>query len=201
MAYDVFNGGVDLTGLHDASLIKLLVCYITDTIKMPVDKVTVATALQRCGIANYFDTLEAYGELRQKGLISEQNGVYYIEEKGKSVLNELKNELPLTVKEKSVSCIKNLAEDQRRKEENKVEITKQGDGVNVRCCVSQQDCRLIDLNLYMPNNENACVIRDVFQKNAPDIYSIIIAASIGDCDMLTSAVENYKNKLKNDKNM
>lgn len=195
MSHDAFNAGVDLTGLHDVSSIKLLVCYITKKMGGYADKITVATALQQQGVANYFETLNAYSELIGKGLISEKDGVCRIEQGGEDVLRELESELPVSIKEKTPDFIKKVADDQRRKKENKVEITKQGSGVNIRCSVKQEDHNLIDLGLYMPGNEQACVIRDNFQKNASDIYNIVIAASIGDCEMLDYAVENYKTKL------
>ncbi len=189
--HNAFNAGVDPVGLHNVTLIRLLICYILKNSEFPIDKETAATALYQCGIVNYFETIDAFNELINKGLISEKDGVFSLEQSGAEILNELEVELSVVVKERSMNAIKSIIEAERRKRENRVEFQKLEDGIMVRCRVPQEKFDLIDLRLYMPNEEQAEVVKNNFVKNAPLIYNFIVAAMLGNDEMLGSAIEKF----------
>ena len=64
--YDAIEEGIEPGGLRTTSSIRLLICYILDTMGKPVRQEYVVTAMTQNSIANYFDIIDAFVDLRNK---------------------------------------------------------------------------------------------------------------------------------------
>ena len=64
--YDAIDAGIDPGGLRKRSNVRLLICYIIDSVRKPIKKDLVITAMQKNGIANYFEILDAFNDLQKK---------------------------------------------------------------------------------------------------------------------------------------
>lgn len=180
MKFDAFSAGVLPGGLRDTQEIKILICYIFSNFSQPLSKSTVAGTLQNCGLANYFETSQAFEEMvSAHNILKNEDGGYTISETGKMVSDELSRSLPLTVREKAIKAVEEDLARKKSEEENKVIMRKIGNGYEVICSVLDGKFEMMKLKLYAPDIIAASTIKDNFYKNAGDIYCDIISKLVG----------------------
>ena len=80
--FDAFSGGVSLGGLRSKTQIKILITYLANSIKEPLKSSLIIEALQKHGLANYFETTQALDDLLESGNLSTADGLIYITPKG-----------------------------------------------------------------------------------------------------------------------
>ena len=155
MAFDTFDEGINLGGVRSKNEIRTLICYLLASIKKPLDKSTIVEAIQKKGLANYFETSSCFDDLISHNNIkpeSENSKLYVLTDNGKMVAEQLENTLPITVKEKAYTCAIELLEQKRIEKENAVTITKTDKGYNVNCRISGGDVDLVAMDIYAPDN-------------------------------------------------
>ena len=54
MEYDAFTAGIEPGGLRTKNDIRIMVCYILNSVKAPLSKENILNILQEKGLANYF---------------------------------------------------------------------------------------------------------------------------------------------------
>ena len=59
MRRDAFTGGVDPGGLWVQNDIRILICYILDSVQAPLSQEDLSRSVQGRGLANYFMTARA----------------------------------------------------------------------------------------------------------------------------------------------
>lgn len=178
MAFDTFDEGVSLGGVRSKTEIRTLICYMFDKIGIPMKKDTIITALQQKGLANYFESSSSFDELYKNGnleITDEENGLYFITDAGKMISRQLEDTLALTVKEKACECTLSILEKERIEKENVVTIEKVENGYNVNCSISGGDMDLLKFSLYVPDINQARIVRKNFHKNPQLFYNVVIA--------------------------
>ena len=55
--FDAFAGGIEIGGLRNMLDIKILICYILKSVKVPMKRAQICDTLQKTGLVNYFDLL------------------------------------------------------------------------------------------------------------------------------------------------
>lgn len=178
MAFDTFDEGINYGGIRSKNEIRTLICYLYSSINKPLDKATIVEAIQKKGLANYFETSACFDDLiSHKNLkpAEDVQGAYVLTENGSMVANQLENTLPLTVKEKAYTCAIELLEQKRIEKENAVTITKTDKGYNVNCRISGGDVDLVALDIYAPDSKQAKIIKKNFHKNPELLYKVIMA--------------------------
>lgn len=196
MEFDAFQGGVKIGGLFNINLVRVLLCYLLARFGKPLNKEILFHAIQSEELANYFEIVDAYSELVKNKHIIEDNSLCTVSESGKMIADQLDTELPLTVREKSLSAILKLLLKEKNETENKVEIKSIENGKIVSCKImGGEDICLCDLNLYVPDDIQAEVVKRNFY-NIPDIlYRTIISMLTEDSEMLNTALDDfYRNK-------
>lgn len=178
MKKDTFTQGVSPGGLKEKQEIKILICFILDKLAKPLKKGDVTSILQNYGLANYFEASQAFAEMAASNNIcldEENEGCYVITESGKIIVEELSGILPVTVKEKALKSAEIYLERVKNEQENKVSITKNSNGYNVKCSISDGEFNMLELTLYAPDMNSASIIRDNFYKNPSEIYYTVIS--------------------------
>ena len=61
--FDAFSQGVEPGGLRSKTQIKLLINYLVENIKEPINTSVIIEALQLHGLANYFEVTQAIDDL------------------------------------------------------------------------------------------------------------------------------------------
>lgn len=179
MVSKAFSAGVVPGGLRDKNEIKILICYIIEKIEIPLKKSDVILVLQTYGLANYFETSEAFSELESNGSIKNIDDKIEITSQGKIIVEELSQKLPLTVKDKALKLIKSYTERMKIEKENKVIIRENKYGFDVTCIISGGNFEMLKLTLYAPDKEFANTIKNNFYKNPGQVYNYILSLVTG----------------------
>ncbi len=195
MAFDTFDEGINYGGVRSKNEIRTLICYLFSSVDKPLDKATVIEAIQKKGLANYFETSSCFDDLiSHKNLVPEENNrdLYILTDNGKMVAKQLENTLPASVKEKAYTCAIQLLEQKRVEKENSVKITKTGKGFNVNLRISGGDLDLAALDIYAPDNKQAKIIKKNFHKNPEILYKVIMATITNDKELIKECLKELQ---------
>lgn len=175
MEHKAFSAGVLPGGLRDRQEIKILICYIYNHFSCPIAKSFITDILQNYGLANYFETSQAFEEMvSAKNIIRDDEDNYVISETGKMIAEELSRNIPLTVREKAVKAVEEYFKRLKSEKENKATIRKCEKGYEVTCSVLDGSFEMMRLKLYAPDMLAATMIKSNFYKNPSEIYSEIL---------------------------
>ncbi len=178
MAFDTFDEGISLGGMRSRTEIRTLICYLFKSVGVPMAKDAVVNALMEKGLANYFETSSCFDDLVRNGnveMTDESKKLYYITDNGNMIATQLEDTLAPTVKERAVECALSLLKQEQIENDNKVTITKTDNGYTVTCSISGGDMELLSFSLYVPDKQQARIIRKNFYKNPDIFYSVMIA--------------------------
>ena len=178
MAFDTFDEGISLGGVRSKTEIRTLICYIFDRVGMPMKKDTIVTALLQKGLANYFESSSCFDDLVKNNnleITDNENKLYFVTQSGKMISRQLEDTLALTVKEKACECTLSLLEKERIEKENVVTINKTKNGYTVDCSISGGDMDLLTFSLYVPDINQARIVRKNFHKNPLMFYNVIVS--------------------------
>lgn len=178
MAFDTFDEGISLGGMRSKTEIRTLICYLFDKVNCPMKKETVINALQQKGLANYFESSSCFDDLVKNNnleITDNENKLYFVTQSGKMISRQLEDTLALTVKEKACECTLSLLEKERIEKENVVTINKTKNGYTVDCSISGGDMDLLTFSLYVPDINQARIVRKNFHKNPLMFYNVIVS--------------------------
>lgn len=191
MQYDAFIGGVEPGGLRNKNEIRILLCYLVNSIGTPLSKDDILSIMQENGFANYFEVTNALAELTANGNLKVSNDppVYHAVAQTKLIADQLDKVLPLSVREKAIAAAVNLLAKTRREQENKVSIQQTNKGYNVNCHISGGDLELMNISLYVPDEHQAKLVRKVFHKSPETVYQVLLALLTDNPDLAKKAFE------------
>lgn len=178
MAFDTFDEGISLGGMRSKTEIRTLICYLFDKVNVSMKKETVINALQQKGLANYFESSSCFDDLYKNGnleLVDEINKLYFITESGRLISRQLEDTLAYTIKEKACECTLSLLEKERIEKENVVTIAKTDNGYNVNCSISGGEMDLLTFSVYVPDINQARIVRKNFHKNPLLFYNVMVS--------------------------
>ncbi len=182
--FDAFAGGIEIGGLRNMLDIKILICYILKSVKVPMKRAQICDTLQKTGLVNYFDTNAAIDELLENGTICEE---MYMDEPhiavtplGSNSATALENTLLPGVRDKAVKTALNIVSRARSERENKVVITKKDDSCDVTFEIESNGEKLMSLTLNVADVLQAEQLRDGFLDDPGALYTDIIDRLIGE---------------------
>ncbi len=180
MSYDAFTAGVEPGGLRTKNDIRILICYILESVNAPLSGDDLASILQEKSLANYFEIIDAINTLIEKENIrADENGYYLICDTGREIAETLDTTLPLSVRDKALEAAISTMARTRNEKENKVEITREEKGFRVTCHISGGDVDLMEISIYVPHEKQAKLVKSNFHENPAKIYEIILNALTG----------------------
>ncbi|WP_099204816.1 DUF4364 family protein [Scatolibacter rhodanostii] len=178
--YDAFTAGVDPGGLRTKNDIRILICYILESVNAPLSGDDLAQILQEKSLANYFEIIDAINALIEKENIqADENGDYLICETGRKIADTLDTTLPLSVRDKALEAAVTTMARTRSEKENKVEIIREEKGFRVICHISGGDVDLMEISIYVPHEKQAKMVKSNFHSNPGKIYELILNALTG----------------------
>ena len=178
MAFDTFDEGISLGGMRSKTEIRTLICYMFKSVGSPMTKDAVVNALMEKGLANYFETSASFDDLLRNGnieLCDSEKRLYQNTENGNMIATQLEDTLAPTVRERAVECALSLLKREQIESDNKVTIEKCDNGYTVTCRISGGDMELLSFSLYVPDVNQARLIRKNFYKNPDMFYEVMIA--------------------------
>ena len=130
------------------------------------------------------------------------NNIEYVDEKqelvqitknGKLISGQLHTNLSLSVRQKAINAALKFMEKRKVERENPVSIKKaDGGGYNVTFRITDGMRDLMSLTLFVPDLSEANSVKRNFHKNPERIYSIVLAAVIGEKEMIKEALKELK---------
>ncbi|MGL5972628.1 MAG: DUF4364 family protein [Oscillospiraceae bacterium] len=171
---DAFANGIRLGGLTNITDIKIIICYILDSVNSELSKDQISQILQEEEIANYFDIITSINELCEHKHIINKNDKFYISNLGKSTYTDLISTIPTSIKDRSLqSSHKNVLLHKKLKD-NKVDIIKNDDGYTIECKILDFGSDLLNINLFVGTIEQAQKIKEKFLKDPTCFYHNIL---------------------------
>ncbi len=195
MNFDTFDEGIMPGGIRSKNEIRVLICYMFNSIKDKLSKDIVIEAVLQYELANYFELSSAFdelvsnGNLIESGIIDGEN-VYILSENGKMIAEQLESTVPYSVKQKAYNCALKLLSEKKTKRENKVEITKTENGYSVNCFISGGEIELLSFTLYAPDFEQAEIIKNNFYESPLTVYKVMLALMTKDKESVGEALED-----------
>jgi len=184
MAYEAMDAGIEPGGLRDINEVKILLCYLLKNSGKPLTFDSLNEILQKDGLVNYFEFGQSLHELTLSGHVdcSEQDDTEYysITKLGVVTAATFERRLPLAVREKAIKAAVRLLQRQRLEAENKVTITRSGNGFTVECRVLDGADELLAVRLLVPDMAQAQAVKEQFHKNPELIYKAALMLMTGD---------------------
>jgi len=178
--YDAFSAGVEFGGLRSRQEIKLLICFLLESLERPLSKGQINEILQEHGLANYFDVNQAMSELVEGGTVVcglfEEQEFLSLTAKVKEATVLLENDLPKSVREKALNSAVKLQTLARRRRESKIDVEKLETGYHVTFTISDKSDILMRLTVYVADITQAETVKQGFLNDPVGLYSGIIAA-------------------------
>lgn len=208
---DNIVAGIGPNGFDKIYEIKILICYILDSIakiNQKINKTQLNGFVKDQELADYFMFNQALNELIETNYISFKEAGFEGEEKflklqrlGKETASKLKFSLPKALKEKvSTESIKFLykIKNENHYESNLEEVE---DGYIVNCYIHDIGTDLLSFKFFVPDKIQAQIVRDKFMKDPLSVYKsflFVLTDDNGSLIELASLLEE-KNGNKNDK--
>lgn len=185
MENNALTAGVSPDGLKNRRDIKILVCFLLNTAAEPLAREDLTKIMCDKCLANYFEICDAIDRLIKNGnvLIDNETGFLSLSADGKTVAENLYDDLPLTVREKATATAMKLIARRRSERENRVEITKCDGGCKVECTLMSGDLALMSVSLYVPDKRYASKVREQFLDNPESIYRTVLSQMTGERDL------------------
>ena len=180
LQFDAFTAGIEEGGLRSSSSITIIVCYILANCQKKITAQNIIDALVSGKIANYFEVSNAISKMVKKGhIIENSDGTLSITDNCRFLVDIVENDLPLTIREKSIEMVSKLAEVEINKKENKVSIEKTESGYKITLHVSDVDSDFMVLTLNVPTEAQAVVIKEKFQQKPTEVYMNLMNSIFG----------------------
>lgn len=194
MAFDTFDEGVVPGGVRSKTEIKILICYIFNSVKENMDKDLITQSITKEELANYFEISSAFDDLIKNGNLKESQVVdglqtYELTDNGKLIANQLESTLAYTVKDKAYKCAVQMLAEKKKHRENSAEIKRTENGYDVICKISGGNMDLLSFTMYAPTNEQAVYLKNNFYDNPSVIYKVMLALMTKDKDCVGEALE------------
>ncbi|QAT49389.1 DUF4364 family protein [Caproiciproducens sp. NJN-50] len=186
MAFDAFSAGIDPGGLRTKNEIRILICYLLDSVGVPLAKDDMIEMIQNNGLANYFELADAIAEMSEKGILipdRDSPDTFSLSDSGKMIAKQLDTALPPSVRDKAVGAAIRLLAEARRERENRVEFVKLDKGYHVICHISGGDMDLMSITLYVPDLYQANMVKENFHRSPEAVYRMLLALVTGRNDM------------------
>lgn len=193
MSFDTFDEGINPGGMRSKNEIRILICYLIKSVKAPVSKELILESLQKDGLANYFEASACFDDLvKNRHITVNCNNKYTLTEDGMMIATQLEDSLAYTVKEKAFHCVMMLLEKEKTERENKVEIVKNERGYNVKCSIISEGLTILSLEFYVPDYEQAKLVKKNFRKNPELLYKTTISVLSKQKDLLTDTLKDLE---------
>lgn len=197
MAFNAFVGGIQPGGLTNDFEVKILICFLLDSLKKNSPGAALSDGeqpglsfdelneiFQETGLVNYFEFAESMSELEKTEHIRRQmtpdgeKEIFVITEVGSITAQIFQKTLPLTVREKTLETARHLTEVQKCMDEVDVNYHPVSDGYILQLTIRDIGSDLMNLNVFLPTEEECILVKEHIQNDPAEVYSRILTALI-----------------------
>ncbi len=192
--FDAMTAGVKPGGLNSKQTIRILMCYIIDSMKEPITQYQIERAMVENELVNYFEIGDALSRLEKSDLIKmNDKGGYTVTNDGHMVAQTLHTEVPLTVREQAYHAAINCMEYTKLAEYTRVSIAKtpQGDYA-VTCKLLDGEVEIFSMMMTFDEENLAEYIKERVFNNGNEIYQCMLATLTGNTSLYSEAMKIMK---------
>ena len=188
MENDIFTAGVKPGAPGTQLEVKVLICYLLPLLEQPISFDQLYGALSGQGLVNYFELAHTLDKLLETGHLAKKGQeptLYTTTTLGAKTGKEFENNLPLTVREKSLSACKRLLAQERRLAQ--VEITqtpREGGGYILELALPEEDGQLMSVRVFAPTGADCENLKRRFLNAPLTVYKGILALLSADEEIL-----------------
>ena len=187
---DAFTAGVEPGGLTNTQEIRILLCYMLDTVGKAMHREDVTEILVAGGMANYFDIEDAIEELLRQQHLVEADKRIATTVTGAQIGSSLSVRIPYTLRQRSVEAALKLLKRIEVERDNKVEIVKlEEGGYAVTCTVRDRDLDLLSVTLRVADSGQAERVKEQFLSDPALLFRSNLAVLTGDAGMRRAGTE------------
>lgn len=184
MSYNAFVGGIQPGGLTNDFEVKILVCYLMDKLGVPMSFEQLNEILLGTGFVNYFEFAEAVSELSRTGHLTTTQSpdgttLYQISDVGCATSRTFSKTLPLTVRERTLDCARQVIQLQKRLDEIQVRYRPAPDGYILSVKMKDVGTDLLNLNIFIPTEEECLAIRERIYRDPALVYQVVLTTLLG----------------------
>ncbi len=187
---DAFTAGVEPGGLTNTQEIRILLCYMLDTVGQAMNREDVTDILIAGGMANYFDIEDAIEELIRLQHLVEADKKIATTVTGAQIGQSLSVRVPYTLRQRSVEAALKLLKRIEVQKDNKVDIEKlEEGGYTVTCRVQDHGRDLLSVTLRVADAGQAQQIGEQFLTDPALLFRSNLAVLTGDAGMRRAGTE------------
>lgn len=168
-------------GIRSTEKIRIIICYILKNIDTPLSRDYIQSALYDNGIANYFEISQAIDNLIDVGAVDCNDNILTLNDKGRQIARDLKDELSLYIKNKAIRAVQLTLIYERRKKENEISISKIDENkyrLDITMLSGMDDSEnkdiLMNVSVYVSDSLQAETMKRTFLNNPVRLYQKII---------------------------
>ena len=188
---DAFMAGVEPGGLTNVQEIRILLCYMLNSVAAPIPRDALTDIITAGGMANYFDTEDAIEDLiRLQHLVQTEDRLLATTVTGNQIGESLGVRIPYTLRERSVKAALQLLKRREVERNNKADIRKlEEGGYEVTCSVMDGERALLSVTLRVSDPWQAEQIKEQFLTDPALLYRSNLAVLTGDANMRRAGSE------------
>ena len=168
-------------GIRSTEKIRIIICYILKNIDTPLSRDYIQSALYDNGIANYFEISQAIDNLIDVGAVDCNDNILTLNDKGRQIARDLKDELSLYIKNKAIRAVQLTLIYERRKKENEISISKIDENkyrLDITLLSGMADSEnkdaLMNVSVFVSDSLQAETMKRTFLNNPVRLYQKII---------------------------
>lgn len=190
MTGNTFTQGVKPGGLTTDNEIRILICYILNSVPQPVTRAQMEDVLLGEELVNYFAMAENLAALLNQGLVTNSSNGYTVTDAGRNIGRTLGDDVPRTVRDAAVRGVIRAQQFAANAARHRCEIVPAAQGKEVRCQIEDGNGTLFNMALYMPDDLTAQAVKEKFIWHGDSVYKLILAALTGNPQWADSALKN-----------
>ncbi len=192
MPIDVFTQGVKPGGLNTSKEIRILLCYLLNSVSLPVTMSQLENALWGEELVNYFELAVSLADLCDNEFILKQGDEYTLLPKGKEIADELSFDLPLTVKETALRAVVQMQSLALKQALHKVEIETLESGYKVHGWIDENGDEVFRFAVFMPDKKSANFVKNQFVLHGDSVYAVMLAGITGNVPLIEKAFDTLE---------
>ena len=168
-------------GIRSTEKIRIIICYILKNIDTPLSRDYIQSALYDNGIANYFEISQAIDNLIDVGAVDCNDNILTLNDKGRQIARDLKDELSLYIKNKAIRAVQLTLIYERRKKENEISISKIDENkyrLDITMLSGMDEAEnkdvLMNVSVFVSDSLQAETMKRTFLNNPVRLYQKII---------------------------
>ena len=162
--------------IHDILDVKILILYVMSLVEEPVSAQTIYELCYQDECLSYFDVQEAIPQMVESGhLEKNQDDCYSITDKGRETEEITQDAIAFPLKQRARSAVEKLNRTTKRDQFLRTEIRKKENGeYSVVMGLDDLQGPLMNLELTMPNLQQARKLEAAYRRNAEAVYQSVM---------------------------